>query len=45
MVNLILVVFTVGVFYAGFKCGNKYQNLTQLGAAAKAKVKSVLGNL
>jgi hypothetical protein len=45
MVNLILIVFFVGVFYVGFKCGNKYKNLSELGAAAKAKIKAKLDSL
>ena len=38
MIDLILIAVFVGVFYAGFKLGNKYKTLTELFAAIKSRI-------
>lgn len=40
MIDLILLGFTVGVFYGGFWLGSKYQTVSNLFSAAEAKVAS-----
>jgi len=38
MINLILILFTIGVFWGGFKCGNKFATLKQMGCLLLEKV-------
>jgi hypothetical protein len=37
MIDIILFLFTLALFFAGFWCGAKYGTLTKLGEAIKAK--------
>lgn len=41
MVDLILIVFTLAVFYAGFYCGAKFSTLGAMFMAARVKVKAL----
>ena len=39
MIDLILLIFAIGMFYGGFLCGNKYATLHELWDAVVAKFK------
>lgn len=38
MIDLIFFTFFAGLFYAGFKCGNTFKTMREMGSAAVTRV-------
>jgi len=42
MINVILLIFTVGVFWGGFRCGNKFATVKELCVYCIDKAKEIM---